>query len=187
MEKQLLNTFLDLYTFDSKIESWSLEKFSENPPRLYRLQIITSIMNALSIPCDFSAFRYGDFTNEISIEKWEEFKTNQLKFPISTSDNIELIKYCDINSVFYSLMNYRLNAQALLASNDGIYAASDELSEFLKLTIKPNKMLIKELKKIDKILLFCINPTNIKVGKAQLRSKFNYPNVDLNQVDLDWL
>ncbi len=31
MEKQLLDIFLDLYTYDSKIEEWSFEKYENNP------------------------------------------------------------------------------------------------------------------------------------------------------------
>jgi hypothetical protein len=31
MEKQLLDTFLDLYTYDTKIHEWSFEKYENNP------------------------------------------------------------------------------------------------------------------------------------------------------------
>jgi hypothetical protein len=189
MEKQLLATFLDLYTYESKIKNWSLESFKANPPRFYRLKMITSIMQALDISCSYIDFSYGDFIDEIHYKNWQQFKESILKdieSPKQKKIN-RIIDNSDINTIFYSLMNYRLYAQKLLSSNDGIYVASEEFKLFSELMNRPNRLLIKELEKIDKVLLFCINPSGLNYSKDELIAQFNYPDVDLNEIDIEWM
>lgn len=53
MTKQLLTSFFDLYTLSNDISKWSIDYFANNPSRLYRLQVIQVIMNALQMNCSF--------------------------------------------------------------------------------------------------------------------------------------
>lgn len=188
MEKKLLKNFIDLYNYDSEIETWSLEKFKENPPRLYRLQIIIALMNALEIHCSYIDFKNGCFISDIQAERWDHFKeSNKFLRKIKSKSNIVTIKSSGIITIFNSLMHYRLLAQKLVTCNDNIYAASAEFNLFSKLMNNPNKLLIKDLKKIEKVLQFCINPKKIKCNKSKLIDSYNFPDVDLNEIDLEWM
>jgi hypothetical protein len=80
-----------------------------------------------------------------------------------------------------------LYAKQLLSSNDGIYAASGEFRAFLELMNAPSRKLIEELKKIDVVLLFCINPTGIYYSKEELINNFGFPDVNINEVDVDFM
>lgn len=188
MEKKLLKTFIDLYNYDSEIETWSLEKFKENPPRLYRLQIINALMNALEIHCSYINFKNGCFISDIQAERWDNFKeSNKFLSKIKSKSNIATKKSSEISAIFCSLLHYRLLAQKIVTCNDNIYAASAEFNLFSKLMNNPNKLLIKDLKKIEKVLQFCINPKKIKCNKSKLIDIYNFPDVDLNEIDLEWM
>lgn len=190
MEKQLLDTFLDLYTYDTKIHEWSFEKFENYPSRSHRLQIITALMKALDINCSYSQFIEGKFITNVQYEKWADFKKSienilpQVKESIPPGMQMDAFA---IGMLFRTLMRYRLYAQQLLASNDGIYLASGEFRTFLDLMSEPNRKLIEELKKIDTVLLFCINPTAISYTKEELIANFGFPDVNINEVDVDWM
>ena len=190
MEKQLLDTFLDLYTYEKEIESWSLDSFEEKTPRYYRLQIINSLMKALEINCSYTQFSHGKFISDVQYKKWGDFKKRNENMLPQDLGNIPKSMQMDafaIGMLFRTLMRYRLYAHQLLASNDGIYSTSGEFRTFLELMNAPNQKLIEELKKIDAVLLFCINPTGISYTKEELIDNFGFPDVNINQVDLDFM
>lgn len=190
ISKKLLETFLDLYTYDSNIEQWSLDKFKDNPPRFYRLQIIISLMKALDISSSYSDFRNGDFIQNIQLEHWIEFRKNIKDDILSNNSDDNLLgqnHLYHIQTIYYSLMRYRICAQELLSTNSGIYAAFNEFIEFSELMSRPNRMLMLELEKIDKVLLFCVNPNGLNYSKKELINRFDYPDINLNEIDFEWI
>ena len=72
IKQQLLIAFLDLLSFEKKVNNWSEEKFSENPPRLYRLKIINALMKALQIKCSYADFLNGEFKKILNLQKSKE-------------------------------------------------------------------------------------------------------------------
>jgi hypothetical protein len=190
MEKKLLELFSDLYSYDDNISSWSLDSFEEKTPRYYRLQMIDSLMKALEINCNYIQFSQGDFISNKQLERWADFKKSiGINLPQDEANRGSLFPTStfDINNIFRILMRYRLYAHKLLLCNDNIYAASGEFRTFVNLTNTPNLHLIQELKKIDAVLLFCINPTGISYTQEELISQFGFPDVNLREVDLDWM
>lgn len=190
LEKQLLDTFLDLYNYEKNIDSWSFDSFEEKTPRYYRLQIIDALMKALEINFSYSQLSHGAFISNIHSKKWADFKKSIENILPQDMGNIDPSMRMDafaIGTLFRTLMRYRLFAQQLLSSNDGIYASSGEFRVFLELMNTPNQQLIEELKKIDAVLLFCINPTAISYTQEELISQFSLPDVNLRDVDIEWM
>jgi hypothetical protein len=190
MEKQLLDTFLELYTYEQNINSWSFDSFEEKTPRYYRLQIIDTLMKALEINCSYSQFCDGKFITNVQYKKWADFKKsneNRLPQDLGTIPPSMTMDAFAIGMLFRTLMRYRLYAKQLLSSNDGIYAASGEFRAFLELMNAPSRKLIEELKTIDAVLLFCINPTGISYTKEELIANFGFPEVNINDVDIDFM
>ena len=190
MEKQLLEAFLDLFTYENNINSWSFDTFEENTPRYYRLKIIDSLMKALEINCSYIQFSHGSFISNMHSEKWADFKKSienilpqvmAIKLPSMRIDTFE------ISILYRTLMRYRLFAQQLLSSNDGIYAFSEEFRAFVELMNIPSRQLIEELKKIDTVLFFCINPNAISYTQEELISQFAFPEINLRDVDIEWM
>jgi hypothetical protein len=190
MEKQLLALFLELYVLNDKIDTWSIEKFRDNPPSLYRLQMINSYMQALEIKGTYLEFIQGAFITNIQLDKWGDFKIKIKKMLPANQEYLDSrlpMKVSDISSIFQILMQYRLNAALLLSSNDGIYTASGEFRTFVNLMNNINRKLFRDLKKIDMVLSFCINPNEIIYTKKELKSKYNFPNVNIMDVDIEWM
>jgi hypothetical protein len=101
--------FLDLYTYDTKIQEWSFEKYENNPSRYYRLQMITALMKALDINCSCYNFKLGRFISKVQFSKWNEFKESifdQLDakaYARSLKDNSHPF---DIQNIFRTFMEY---------------------------------------------------------------------------------
>ena len=190
MEKLLLEHIYSLYELNTDYKTWSETIDISNPPRYYRLQMITSILNALNIDSNYASFFDGNFivqNNQINmleliriIEKNHAFILSN--FSIPDSAHIHELKY-----LFKKLINYRLDAQLLLSCNAGVLAASNFYTLPLRITNSINTNLAKELKIIDQILSYIINPNGIAYTKDLLIEQFNYPNIDLDEVDIDYM
>ena len=190
IEKQLLDLFLDLYLYDTKIHEWSFEKFENFPSRYYRLQMITALMKALEINCSYHDFKEGRFISKVHFNKWKDFKesiVDQLDAKAYTRSLKENTHPFDIQSIFRTFMQYRLNAQKLLGVFDGIYAANEEFRAFVKLIEVPNIHLKEDLKNIEHVLLFCINPTGISYSQEELIANFGFPKENSRDVDEDFV
>lgn len=188
MEKQLLDLFLDLYTYDTKIEEWSFEKYENNPSRWYRLKMITALMNALGITCSYYDFKNGRFIDRVQFDKWKEFKESIIDQLDTKAYNRSLRDKSDpfdIQSIFRTFMQYRLYSEKVLGIFDGIYLANNEFRALTNLLNTSNSHLRVELKNIEHVLHFCINPTKIQYTKDELIAKFGFPDVDLVQIDID--
>ena len=52
---------------------------------------------------------------------------------------------------------------------------------------KLNQLIVEEVKLIDELLIFLINPLGHNYSKKDLCLFFQYPNIDLEELDLDWI
>ena len=190
MDEQLLEAFLDLYTYEKEIKSWSFDSFKRNPPRYYRLQIVQALMKALGITCTYVEFSQGKFISNVQVDKWTVFKesiTAQLPQEKIYRPARRPLTPNKLGILFSTLMRYRLNAKKLVSSNNGILTISEDFRIYFDIMNTMNEKLTAELTKIDLILLFCINPTGISYTQDELISKFGYPEVDLKGMDMEWM
>ena len=64
----------------------------------------------------------------------------------------------DLQSIYGTFMQYRLYAEQVLGIFDGIYLAKDEFRAFANILNTSNSHLKEDLKNIEPVLRFCINP-----------------------------
>jgi len=187
-EKELLTIFLELYSMDNSPKNWSIEKFLDKPNRLYRLHMINSLMKAFNVECTYKEFIDGEFITDTQLNKWNDFKKNIEKTPLNKEEfngsKLET-KLTDIKLIYSCLINYRLNAQVLLTSNDLIYASSGEFGRFVNLMNNISKNLYKELQKIDAVLCFCINPLGISFSEQELINNYEFPKINILDIDME--
>lgn len=190
MEQLLLKHFLELYLMNKETGTWSLEKFTDNPPRLYRLQMIDSLFAALDIKCSYDEFKYGEFITEERMLRWEDIKNIVLDYSELAMNNVhfdEKFFKGELQSVFDELMEYRLRLHGLLNIANGVIAASGLFLMSLNILNEINQKIIGEFEIVDKILCYIINPLGIQYLVEELQIKFGYPLIDIEEVDLDWI
>ena len=57
----------------------------------------------------------------------------------------------------------------------------------LKIMSDIDTKLIKEVEGINHILYYLLNPKGIRYTIVELKTKFHYPDVDLDEIDLEWI
>lgn len=189
MEKQLLTILLELYTYNNRMETWSLKKFAGNPPRLYRLQMINALMKAFNIKCSYTDFLKGEFITEENLPSSEEIlrftaKLYPDKMGIKPQDN------CDVGHakyIFQSFIQYRLKLVELFDIGSGVYAASgyNRIPSLVFFGI--NKKLEAETNILDTLILLFMKFVKSNYSREDLIRRFNYPDVDLDEIDSEWM
>jgi hypothetical protein len=190
MEKLLLETFLDLYSLNNKVENWSLKEFQKNAPRLVRLQMIDALFVALNINCSYSGFMKGKFIKDDSLYDWNEIKNIITK---KYKKGLEYVHFhgeessYELQIIFEELFDYRLLFEKLISKKRGVLAASGVHRIPSNLMNEIDRKMTKEFAGIEQVLTYLINPEGVQYSVEELNLKFAYPIVDLFELDMDWL
>ena len=189
MEKTLLKNFLELYTLSNDTTKWSVANFAENPPRLYRLQMIAAILKALKIECSYQEFEYGEFIFEEGRQNLAGFKTRveENYNAVFETINLEDEEHSDFQFIFEVLLRYRIKLHQFISVKATVLEAAGINKIPLMIMSDIEDKLQNDITAIDNILYYLLNPTRIAYSQEELIKKYNYPNVDLNKIDSDWI
>lgn len=190
--------FWDIY-FDLKSltggETFNPTEWADNPPRYLRYQMLLSVCDALSIglkdieegtyKIKATANQFDDFLNRYeSNTKNKKFKTIIERYKNESSYCVVLDS--QLTSLFYSLLRVRKTTFEVESQFSGLLAASGVYTLPVMINNSIAKGLQKEKKFIDDILMFLMNPNQLDISRLNLIAKFQFPNVDLEEIDFDF-
>jgi hypothetical protein len=189
MEKLLLLRFLELYSLDNKVETWSLKKFADNPPRLYRLQMIDSLMAALEIKCSYIEFMYGEFLYEDKRTDWQIFRkivqdNYQTGFDFVQEEDSGSANF---QFIFELLFKFQIRYYQLINTKSMIIEASGVSRIPVNIVNEIEIKIANEFLGNAKILYYILNPNGIFISEDDLKKNYHFPDVDLLQIDRDWI
>jgi hypothetical protein len=185
----LLDDYLEMMSLTSGLQTWDAEQFKDNPPRYYRVQRIQACMRALNIHThQVHQFKSGGWCMPIS-EDLVQYIQSVLKVPFK----LDYASYIDSHSRFTENYFFRmlLDMREIMSKythlQQAILAAS---GHFLTPVFMLNHLQEKqesEKKAIDEVLQLLMNPTELRLTREELIAQFDYPDVDLDEIDLEWI
>jgi hypothetical protein len=189
MEKTLLKNFLGLYTLSNDTSKWSAANFAKNPPRLYRLQMIAAVLKALKIEGSYQEFEYGQFLYDEGRQDLAGFKTRveENYSTIFETINLEDEENSDFQFIFEVLLRYRIKLHQFISVKATVLEAAGINKIPLTIMSEIENKLQNDIAAIDNILCYLLNPKGMAYSIEELKTKFNYPNVDLDKIDSDWI
>lgn len=179
----IFKLFFELKQLEQNLENWKEENLKDNPPRFYRFMMIKSILNYYNISLD--DFINGDFLNQFKDENRQIINDKLISF-----DNLnEFLIDCDIQFLYKKLFEFRLKLESVFNFNSGLLAIFE--SRILPIKLIENKIEIfkNETEIIDEILcsLLLSAKNEHRIDMIKLISEFNFPMVDLYEIDADWI
>jgi hypothetical protein len=189
MEKVLLKYFLELYTLSNDTSKWSVTNFAKNPPRLYRLQMIAAVLKALEIEGSYEEFEYGEFLFEEGRQNLAGFKTKveENYSVIFETINLEDEEHSDFQFIFEVLFKYRIKMHQFISIKATVLEATGINKIPLTIMSDIENKLQNDIAAIDNVLYYLLNPTGIVYSLEDLETKYNFPNIDLDKIDSDWI
>lgn len=192
--KDVLKLFLELTELSPNIDEWDEKHFSDNPPRFYRFRQLKILFDVYSLG-SFKDFINGDFIENRPLEQFKQLiiRVNQLEKEYLPEESLG--NYTEKNNLdhfmleymFKYLMSYRLTLNKALNFNGGVLEFSG-LFRFAIFQIGHlNEVIHKEVISIDEILSFIISPGGESFSVDELVSKYGFPNVDIKEIDNEWI
>lgn len=179
--KELLKNMLELRDLSNELKDWE-KGFKDNPPRHYRLMKINSLMTFLNIECNYEELFSGAFISNYHTKL-------EIEQPVNLSEykDKDQLTSSDLKFPYSHLLNYRLKTFSLLHHNSTIYAASEAHTALFKPITKINKLISNETGQIDEILIKITDPRNRSCSLPDLIKHHRYPNVNIDDIDIEWM
>jgi len=182
---KLLLMFLELKSLAPDFNCWTEEKLSDNPPRFYRLRQLTALFKAYGIPFDPNLFMLGEFIDPDN----QRYHTILMKLSKGRSRGKKSRKPEDtwaLSKCFETLLDYRMRLDEVLSFSSGVLTAPPSISHVLKTIGKLNQVINKNITPIEDILAEFISPEGLTFTIEQMVRDYEYPDVDLFDIDMDW-
>lgn len=184
--QDLLQLFLDLSLIEPNYGLWSETYFIEKQPILIRFKKLNALLSAVN--CNLSTFVNGEFLEDDDPELLEAilFEINKT-YPklIKRLNEYEVVNTKKLNFLFKRLLEYRMKVELLFDCNSNVLAVSGFHTLPINLTYQINKKIKRQTNIIENILVLLVEPMFCMVTFEMLVKNFDYPDVDLDEIDLE--
>lgn len=185
----LLEDYLELKSLVPNIENWKEDLLLSNPPRYYRLLRIKACMLSLTIEAeDFRQFASGRWFRNASPEL-----IDTIEQVLKETYCLDYQKYLDEDKVFSGrymfsmLLQLREALYKLTSIRSGILAASGHfLTPIFMIEHLQQKTLSEQLA-LDEAIQLMLNPNEIRFNYNQMTKSFGFPDVNIQDIDLEWI
>jgi len=194
----LIETVIEFTNMTPDPDEWSFEMQKRNEPRFVRLEQIQALMNAFvpellyskGIRESIERFYSGEFINNRLIEDYSKL-VGKIDKTISKSAFYDSpkgkISISDLQDNYRNLLNYYLKLNKLLSHNKGLMEISYSYFFPYIITNSISDSMGSKAIKIKTILASFIDPFKRSYTLDKLVQQYNYPDVDLLDLDLDWM
>lgn len=192
----VIERFLEFQLMVPDTALWKDSELRDNLPKLYRLNQLQSLFLAFDLG-EINEFEGGGFVKKRPPEAYQPIwdkaqKDFQDLGEFTESHLLNLMKKKESTrymvSLFERLFLYRKKLSEVLAFNSGVLAASGLYYYAFRKTEDFNNQIIKaNLESIDNIIGLIISPDSQSFPRKQLIEEFGYPDVDLSEIDMEWI
>jgi hypothetical protein len=186
--KDVLDLYLEFEGMQSDQDTWAEGSLQDNPPRLYRLKALGSLFRAFELG-DIKEFAVGTFVLKRKIEDYSAL-IKQIKSELRTITKLrkgEQLTLKEIAFLFKRLLEYRRRWDDVTGFSSGLYACSAKYRYAFYKIDQVNSEIHDKISPINDILTFIMAPVGKAISKEELVKHFDYPDVDLSDIDDEWL
>jgi hypothetical protein len=191
----VINQFLEFQLMVPDTALWKESELRENLPKLYRLNQLRALFLAFDLG-KLTEFEGGGFVKNRPPEAYQTIWDKVQKDFKDLGESTEIHRLNVMNekestryiiSLFERLFLYRKKLFEVLAFNSGVLAASGLYYYAFRKTENFNQIIKANLESIDNIIGLIISPDRQSFPRKQLIEEFGYPDVDLSEIDMEWI
>ena len=188
--KDFIKIYVELKYFTPNVKEWTKELFYDSESRLLRLNQLISLKKAFNINDNWEEFERGNFLDRFPIESYNQLKQNIKSFKNTNSwnsQNFDHFCYRDLQVTFRLFLEFvvientlknHITEYSMTYSLGQIYGYEHTKSYFTRRTNKKIQYMLDDLAII-------IDPLQQVFSEEELINKFDFPYVDLEDIDLE--
>ncbi len=198
---ELLEKVFEFIAMTPEEKDWNIKKLQSNKPRQVRLQQIEALLFAFGLFEDnegkgmsaskssvgnaLNSLLYGDFINTLKeqhIEEIDHYVTKHFNDPYFDRE----LSKGELRFIYQYMIKYRKQVYTMLRFNSGRLEAGGKMVQYaIRLTSTITDNLNGKTEELDKLLDLIINPNQLSFTEQELIERFQYPDADLIDIDLD--
>lgn len=194
--KNFLDKYYEFKAMVPDYRNWNHKSLKHNEPRLYRLKELESLIRAFDIGTDLlQDFQNRKFLERRTLSDFEPIIKDIEKYALN--DKYEKERYQSemeraksvrwFEMLIQNFMRFSEEMRNILKFNSGVLEAGSLIFRYS--INKTQKLLngidLKELKEIDELLCKVLDPKSKIFTKSELIKNFNFPDVDLEAIDME--
>ncbi|WP_422092049.1 hypothetical protein [Tenacibaculum ovolyticum] len=180
---------------ESLLDAFGLSKKYVNPLVQIKYSIVgkkeeLSRAKQLNKLTNIEYLKQGEFLHDRPYEENKELLDKVSKKIRKLYENVpedRMKRPVNISWMFNNLLNFRQEIYKVAYPNEGMlkgFSVGLIYSQYLQSELK--NLIKSNLEEIDNTLWLILDPKQREVDIEELKSKYNYPDVDLDKIDLDW-
>lgn len=186
--QSVLTAYFDLLRFSPKPAKWPALALTANAPQRYRYQRLVALFEAFDLPIDFASFADGEF---LTGREAGSFDFLGLETTVASPHFGSLalpIRGHQAQYLFHKLFALLKQVNILQSFNSGVLEASGvyyhahQLSQAVVQSLAP-----EPLARVTTTLARLLDPTERTFSQAELVAQHGFPDVDLDEIDFEWL
>lgn len=180
----LIHLFLELKDLTPDFSEWNIGSLQDNTSRLFRLFQLKALFKAFKIDFNPKSFIDGKFIEASNLDFTKVIEN--IKNDTNHSEKIKgKIEKADLVATFKILFDYKQKFTNIQNFSSGVYAAMGGYLYSYNIVKNSNASMKNSISEIDSILSNLISPNNDKFTISELVKHYNYPNVNLDDIDMD--
>jgi len=184
MSNDVLDLYLEFKGMQSDQNTWTEDNLADDPPRFYRFKMLMSLFRAFELG-DIREFDEGTFVLKRKIEEYSTL-IKQMKSELKNVTKFrkgEEITLHETAFLFRRLMDYRRRWDRVINFSSGLLACSARYRYASYKTDEVNSQIHDKIAPINDILAVIMSPLGKAISKEELLTHFDYPDVDLSEID----
>lgn len=181
--RSLLLGFLELRRYSPEFADWTVERLSGNPPRLFRLRQLVAMFRAFGLPWDPQSFTKGKFI-EPEHPRYAPLLAKLAEEMPNRSHRWRTDR--QLPHFFEILFDYRTRVDDVLSFSSGVLEASGLYLHAYHKAGELNRVIRDNVAIVEETLVALVSPEGASFSVEQLARDFEYPDVDLFEIDADW-
>ena len=184
-----LNLYLDFNSLVPDTRDWKLGKLKNNPPRYYRLKQLNSLLQAFDIGTnllrDFKEFKFLNKRNDNTLLEKEMQKFAKTDPRAKHEVELGMDSVCTLPAID-NFLRLAENVWELKRFNSG-HLLSGPL--YLRYVTRKVNIFFDSIDFTEITTLICnsIDPKDLVFTETELIDKYNFPDVDLEEIDFEYV
>ncbi|MBF9222551.1 hypothetical protein [Hymenobacter ruricola] len=188
----VLDAYFELRSFaGDAIELWSERAFKKNPPRLYRYQRLQALLRAFDLPLalrelENGTFLFGRAPHLYQFIQNELMLLHQQGVLASAPGPAAGLHYRMLYQKLFRLLHEQYQLQQF---NSGWLEASSAEAQYVILVARRfiNSYDHALLAAVRQTVCRLLDPSARRFSRQELITHFGFPDVDLDEVDFEWI
>lgn len=201
----LLNKIFEFVAMVPDEKEWNYKSLNYNKPRQIRFQQINSLLKAFTLTenkniltktvnyfnpnlnVEIKSILNGDFIKNRELEEYSELIDFAKQFLQKNNYNIDIpVRLIELSFIYPKMIEYKKKLRGLIEFNSGWLEASGTFTNFhIVLTSSISSNLNDKYNDLDQVIELFINPKKKYFTEKELIEKYNFPDEDLQQIDMD--